>query len=312
MKRILLDLLICPSCLPEEHALQESVTSGAGDDIEEGELRCPACKRVFFIRDGIADLDPNGSRRPPAVSKYETGPVVSSYLWSHYGDLLGDELASDAYENWLALMRPHQGLALDAGAAVGRYTFGMGQKSDLAVGLDTSRAFIRTARELMRARSLTFPLKIEGSIATDVTLSLPLDWRMDTVEFIVADAMALPFRSGAAGSFASLNLIDKVPGPLGHLREMNRVTREADTQFLLSDPFSWSEDAAVEEEWLGGRVEGPFQGRGRDNIMALLREGTEGLTPAWRVKEQGEVWWRIRTHANHYEQIRSCYLKAER
>lgn len=26
----------------------------------------------------------------------------------------------------------------------------------------------------------------------------------------------------------------------------------------------------------------------------------------------GEVWWRIRTHANHFELIRSCYIQAHR
>lgn len=309
MKKALLDLLICPACLPEERGLNETINTAAGEDILDGDLQCPRCRRVYRIRDGIADLDPAGSR---SVNKYETAPVVSSYLWSHYADLVNDENASDAYQRWAELMQPHAGLAIDAGTAVGRFTFEMARKSDFAVGIDNSRAFIRTARELMLQGEITVALKQEGHISTDMLLSLPAEWDCRKVEFIVADALALPFRAGSAGSFSSLNLIDKVPRPLRHLEEMNRVTRKAGAQFLLSDPFSWSEEAAGEEEWLGGKTSGPYAGRGLDNIMALLADDRNQLMPGWDITSYGHVWWKIRTHANHFEQIRSCYVKARR
>ena len=313
MKKDLISLLICPACLPGEVQLRESVREIAREDIESGELRCPACRRVYPIADGIADLDPNpvpAGKRP--ANKYESVPVLSSYLWSHYGDLLPDENASGAYRQWASLLEPHPGLAIDAGAAVGRFTFELGSKVDLAVGVDNSRAFIRAARELMKERTMTIPLKLEGNIFTERVLTLPPAWDSNRVEFIVADALALPFRAGSATSLASLNLIDKVPRPLGHLEEMNRVTRAAGAQFLLSDPFSWSEEAAAEAEWLGGTTSGPFAGRGLDNIIDLLTGEADRLPPRWQIEARGEVWWKIRTHANHFEQIRSCYVKARR
>jgi len=313
MKKALLDLLVCPVCLPDEIQLKETIKESSGADVENGELRCPQCRKVYPIENGIAHLDPNGFfSNVSSENKYETAQVVSAYLWSHYADMLNDENASNAYLQWAELMQPHDGLAIDAGAAVGRFTFEMGQKSDFAVGLDNSRAFIRTARELIKRRKITVPLKQEGHITTDVTVSLPPEWDIEQVEFIVADALALPFRNGSATSLSSLNLVDKVPQPIRHLTEMNRVTRKTGAQFLLSDPFSWSEEAAAEADWLGGKTSGPYAGKGLDNVMAMLDGGQNRLPPQWDITSHGHIWWKIRSHANHFEQIRSCYVKAIR
>jgi hypothetical protein len=91
---------------------------------------------------------------------------------------------------------------------------------------------------------------------------------------------------------------------------MNRVTRDREAQFLLSDPFSWSVEAAPAEAWLGGTAGGRFAGRGQANIASLLADPAGELAPVWQVDETGHVWWKIRTHANHYELIRSCFIRA--
>ena len=313
MKKIVLDVLICPSCLPEEIPLKGAIREISGDDILDGALNCPQCRRSYPVKQGVADLDPNGSGQgASSENKYETAPVISSYLWSHYADILNDDNASDAYRQWADLIQPHDGLAIDAGAAVGRFTFEMAQKSDFAIGFDNSHAFIRTARELMNNRSMSVVLKQEGFITSEVRLSLPREWNTEKVEFVIADALALPFRTSMATSLSSLNLVDKVPVPIQHLREANRVIRDEKAQFLISDPFSWSEDVAPEHNWLGGRQQGPYASRGQDRIMDLLT-GEDGFPgPPWVIETQGHLWWNIRTHANHYEHIRSCYIKAKR
>jgi uncharacterized protein YbaR (Trm112 family) len=89
MKNTLLDLLICPRCLPEEHRLKESIAEAERGDIIEGRLRCSRCQAVYPIHQGIAFLDPHNSEIDRARNRYETLPVLSSYLWSHYGDLWG-------------------------------------------------------------------------------------------------------------------------------------------------------------------------------------------------------------------------------
>ena len=312
MKKLLLKMLVCPSCLPEEIELRAEIIHEQTGDIIEGALSCSRCGGVYPVENGIAFLDPAVLRKERPDSKYETAPVLSSYLWSHYGDILGDGEASSAYSEWAALMNGGVGMALDIGSAVGRFAFEMSRKSDFVVGIDNSVSFIQSARELMIHGRKEVALRQEGLLSREETVALPAAWLTDKVEFIVADALALPFRSGTFAALASLNLIDKVPHPFKHLQEMNRVARDGAAELLLSDPFSWSTETAREEDWLGGKDNGPYSGRGMDNIIALLQGENRQLLPAWRIVRQGHVWWKIRNHANHFELIRSCFVKADR
>ncbi len=282
------------------------------DDIESGELVCEQCGHRFPIIDGIALLDPFATDDQRMADKYETDELVSSYLWSHFSDLMREEQASQAYATWAGLIHDQPGVALDAGGAVGRFTFEMSTRCDFAVGIDTSLAFIRAARQLMQQGTMTVSIKDEGMLRREFTVTLPSKWRRERVEFVVANTLALPFAAQSIAVFTSLNLVDKVPSPLAHLREMNRVTRHQQAQFLFSDPFSWSSEAAPASEWLGGTDQGRFAGKGLANLIKLLTDPQGELTPAWRVAEPGSAWWKIRTHSNHYELIRSCYVQASR
>ncbi|MBU0665169.1 MAG: methyltransferase domain-containing protein [Proteobacteria bacterium] len=311
MKKHLVSRLICPTCLPREHGLQLDIGSDEGEDIIAGTLTCLHCDSRFPIRQGIAFLD-SGRQDERQTNRYEQEEVVSSYLWSHYGDLLADEQATYAYQQWAGLMEPHGGMALDLGGAVGRFTFEMSSKCDLAVGVDKSLAFVKTARRFMQEGELRFTLKDEGLLGREVVIRRPAQWQPERVEFIVADAQRLPFAAHTARSVASLNLVDKLPFPNNHLQEINRVAATSGSQLLLSDPFSWSTEAAEIDQWLGGKEDGPFAGKGLDNILAILRHGQEGLSPGWQVTKRDHVWWKIRTHSNHYELIRSCFIKAAR
>lgn len=312
MKEALLALLICPHCLPREYPLQVASQEAWQDDIINGSLACPQCRREYVIQDGVAFLDPQPQTTSPAQNRYEMPAVVASYLWSHYGDLLGDEMATDAYQRWAQLMQSSPGNCLDGGCAVGRFAFEMAKKFDLVVGLDNSVAFIRTARELLTKRRLDLALPEEGQLQRPLTLELPSGWPTHNLDFIVADAQALPFRSGVFAGLASLNMVDKLPNPLQHLEEINRLAKPHGAQFLFSDPFSWSADVAPATAWLGGTEAGPFAGRAQDNIIALLEGKKSSFDPAWQVVEHGHLWWKIRTHCNHYEMIRSCFIKAHR
>jgi uncharacterized protein YbaR (Trm112 family) len=312
MKKALLDMLICPGCLPEENRLQETISEAFKEEITEGTLTCSRCRSVYPIQQGMAFLNPEPSAAPQTPNRYESLPVLSSYLWSHYGDLIGDEQATDAYSRWAQLMRSSSGACLDTGSAVGRFSFEMATKFDFVVGIDNSVSFIRASRELMNHRRSGLALPEEGVLTREETLTFPEDWKTDNVEFIVGDAQALPFRSGTFSALLSLNIVDKVPKPMSHLVEINRVARADQAQFLFSDPFSWSTEVAPEEDWLGGKPKGQFSGRGQDNIIALLEGKIGALSPVWKVDAQGHIWWKIRTHSNHYEMIRSCFIKASR
>lgn len=313
MKSLLFDFLICPACLPIEVELIHKVFEKNGEDVLTGLLECKKCGARYPIEEGIACLDPRKDLNGQGVSNpYESVNMVSSYLWSHYADLIEDDDAHDAYGTWASLLQHVPGPALDAGCAVGRFTFEMSQYSDFSVGIDLSRSFIQQARKLMTDHHLVISIPEEGSVFRQETIRLPEEWNTDKIEFIVGDIQALPFHSGAFSLLSSLNLVDKVALPLVHLNEMNRVAKKRQAQFLFSDPFSWSTEIAKQEDWLGGTDQGPYSGRGLDNVASLLAGERGGLTPAWKIDKEGNVWWKIRNHANHFELIRSCYIKADR
>ena len=312
MKSHLLEFLICPSCLPDEIPIHLQNQDMDGDDILAGSLCCEQCGTHYPISDGIALLVPIQNPMGNLAGKYETPSVVSSYLWSHYGDLFDDPDAAHAYREWADVIDSRAGLALDAGCAVGRFTLEMSRKSDFAVGVDLSHAFIQKAREFIVKGSLDVSLVVEGTLMEKKTISICGDWNTEKVEFLVADVQALPFRGGSFSTLSSLNLIDKIPMPYLHLKEMNRVAKKKDARFLLSDPFSWSKEITAEENWLGGTNKGPFSGYGEENIATLLRGKDGGIAPPWSIGNKGHVWWKIRNHRNHFELIRSCYLNAFR
>lgn len=312
MKTFLLDLLICPACLPDERPLQPVALQMQQEDIISGQLTCETCSRNYPIREGVAFLSVANQVQGFIPSKYETASVLSSYLWSHFGDLLKDPDASDAYHQWAALLNSKNGLGIDIGAAVGRFSFELGRKCDQVIGVDNSYAFVKAARNLLLTGKIKVNLAIEGVLTREETITLPKQWPTKNIDFIVGDALALPFRQGSFATLASLNLIDKVPKPLQHLTELNRIARDDKAQLLFSDPFSWSTEVAAEEDWLGGTSKGRHAGRGMDNLITLLQNHGNFLKPAWEINQQGQVWWKIRTHCNHFELIRSCYIKADR
>ncbi|MFZ2447650.1 MAG: methyltransferase domain-containing protein [Syntrophobacteraceae bacterium] len=313
MKRKLLDILICPACLPDEVPLGIEEAEARGGEVIEGTMPCGRCGSAYPIRNGVARVVPGDrDRAGGAAGRYEGPDVLSAYLWSHYADLFNDPDASPAYTRWAGELSIGGGAGLDAGCAAGRFTFEMARKCDFAIGIDRSEVFIRTAREILGAGRLVFRVLDEGRIRSEREIILPEAWRTQNVEFIVADAHALPFRSGAFTCVASLNLVDKVPGPLDHVLETNRVARSRGAQLLISDPFSWSEEVSPPENWLGGMESGEFAGPAIENISRLLAGEGGKVSPPWSIARRGSVWWKIRNHSNHFELIRSLYIKAER
>jgi len=343
MKREILEYLICPACLPEENPLSLGNCESSGGDILEGALHCGRCGQAYPIRRGVACLKDAGAGRraqggqnsivQQTASVYESSELLSAYLWSHYADLFEDPEANAAYPEWAALISPSSGAALDAGCAVGRLCFEMSLKCDFAVGVDLSENFIYTARRIMEERKLSFRLKEEGCIHSERSFILPDKWDSKKVEFLVADAGALPFRSESFACVASLNLIDKISCPLEHLREADRSARAGKAQMLISDPFSWSRETCIPLRWLGGAPGGRFAGFGIDNLEELLSgkgavlpqspsfllmekggggEESAGVGSIWKIAGKGSVWWKIRNHRNHFELIRSLFIKAER
>ncbi|WP_305043231.1 class I SAM-dependent methyltransferase, partial [Geoalkalibacter sp.] len=238
--------LICPACLPREISLRLEVHEGQGEEVAQGELLCAGCRRVHPIRQGIAVLLPEADGEGGEDS-YSRPQALSAYLWSHFADLWDDTDAGDAYGRWAALLNQAPGLALDAGCAVGRLTLELAASGAPALGIDRSLPFVRLARRLARTGALEFGLTVEGLLEEPRHISLPERLRNLDVEFLVADAQALPFPRSFFTRVASLNLIDKLPAPRRHLAELDRVATLTGSTLLLADPYSWSRACAPPE-----------------------------------------------------------------
>ncbi|MFP4071178.1 MAG: methyltransferase domain-containing protein [Desulfovibrionales bacterium] len=310
MRDDLLDILICPSCLPQERKLALGRAQVLQGDINDGLLHCSRCDRSYPIRDGVAVLLADGEGAE-AIDRYGHPEVVSRYVWSQFCDLVQEGRGASAYGTWSARLEATGGKGLDAGCGIGRMTLEMGRRMDLAVGIDRSVPFVHAARRLAREGTLEFELLLEGEIVEQRRVKLPNTLRALPVEYLVADVQALPFPRSLFSQLVSLNIVDKIADPLGHLRELDRVAGRRDASLLFADPFSWSEEIAPRDRWLGGTRAGRFAGPARRNVEQLLR-GREGLLSPWEPGPWQEVEWTIRIHANLTERISSQTLVARR
>lgn len=317
MKKWLIHELICPECLSQgskkEVELTVHIQKEDHDDILEGHLVCPECGRNFTISDGIAVVVPRATM--PVIESqtgYNSFSMLASYLWSHYSEFFNGPDATDAYKKWAACLTPQTGWALDIGSSVGRMTFEMTKNHDKAIGIDTSLSFIRAARIISAQKRLEFDMIIEGEITEHRSCELAGGFEFDNAEFIVADAMALPFRSQKFTTTSSINVLEKVPDPSGHLAEANRLTDAKKGQFLFSDPFSWDESVSPKTSWLGGLSEGAFKGFGMDNICRLFEDPDGIFSPGFSIREKGDILWKIRKTKNLWEHITSQFVMAQR
>ncbi len=119
-------------------------------------------------------------------------------------------------------------------------SFELSNTHSQVIGIDTSLSFIEKARELLQHKKLSFDLIVEGHITRKRSYEFSDKWVTDRVEFIVADALALPFPNCLFPTVSSINILEKVPHPIQHLTEINRVLTVENARFVFSDPFSWT------------------------------------------------------------------------
>ncbi|SCY34995.1 class I SAM-dependent methyltransferase [Desulfoluna spongiiphila] len=309
MKRWLQEKLICPECAPAENPLSLTATREEGDDVLEGELTCLSCQRTYGIEEGVAVLLPESSMDLLSTgSGYNSKAMLSSYLWSHFSEFFNGTDATDAYRTWSSYFKETDGWALDIGCSVGRLSFELSKTHSRVVGMDTSLSFIKKARQLLKQKRLEFELIVEGHMTEQRGCTLDRDWNYDRVEFVVADAMALPFQRTLFSTATSINVLEKVPQPLHHLANINHVLKDDNAMFVFSDPFSWDEGVSDPGVWLSGRTEGPFTGRGIDNISRLMAGDGGTFHPPFEILDQGDVDWKIRKTENLWEHITSQFL----
>ena len=322
MKKWLIEHVVCPECIHSENGeadLMPEIMKDTEDDILEGSLRCTGCNSQYMIREGIAFIVPEKTLpHTKGSTGYNSKSMLSAYLWSHYAEFFdgpggaGASDATDAYQKWASLFTQTHGWALDIGCSVGRLAFELSRTHSRVIGVDTSSTFIKKARQILKDRQLRFDLIIEGHITEERSCELDAAYHSDRVDFIVADAMALPFRTGRFDTAASVNILEKVPHPVQHLKEVNRILQKNPGNFLFSDPFSWDESVSDPDLWLSGRNSGPGKGRGMANICRIMAEDRDVFDPGFTIEATGDVLWKIRKTQHLWEHITSQFIFGRR
>ena len=285
----------------------------------------PACRREHPIIDGIpvvvADIRAWASHQLPAVLRRDDlDPVTETLL----GDAAGPDSAAElerrnlstyAHGHWLTdsvarvldaglglLGEPPAGVWLDAGCATGRTAVELARRTgDLAVGVDLSFGMLRLAERVRRSGRAAFALRRVGLVYEPQDVPVP-DVPAGNLSFWCADATALPFADATFAGALSLNVLDSISSPLGHLMELGRVLREG-APALLACPYDWSTGAAPPEQWLGGHSQrAPAGGSSAAELRRVL-SGSAGVDPGLDVTaERDGVTWEV--YANERSTVR--------
>jgi hypothetical protein len=118
------------------------------------------------------------------------------------------------------------------------------------------------------------------------------------VSFWCCDAAALPFADGSFAGALSLNLLDCVAAPLGHLLEIGR-TLAPGAPALVAAPYDWSAAATSVGQWIGGHSQrGDSGGSSVEELRRILApDAAAGVdTGLDVVAEREQLPWRVYVH----------------
>lgn len=309
---------ICPACSasgrePGRLALG-AVAAEDGGDVREGVLVCEhaECRREHPIVDGIpivvahlpswAEHQLESVLRRDGLSPLATGLLGDAAQPGSAFDRDRQNLSGYGHAHWEGgfaeltaqaldlLDSPPRGVWADLGCATGRGTLELARRTgDLAVGVDLSFAMLRVAEGVRRTGRATYPRKRIGAVYDHRDIPVP-DVPAECMSFWCADVTALPFAPGAFAGALSLNVLDCVQSPYGHLLELDRVTAG---DVLLSTPYDWSPTATAIDQWLGGHSQrAPHGGDGPPELRRVAGHAGRAVTA-----ERDGVPWRVYANA---------------
>jgi len=258
MKKIVSDLRCINNSCKNKGLILESLRE-AGDECIEGFLSCNICNSQFPIIQGVPILLQNfhnyarqrimtygkwirnsksaklkdflrsiGTKihSPTSNDLYEeNNSLYKAYLYNHHYHNFDDRLLSlfkrkiepDHIYRMLGKKNLNlKGIGLDIGCSIGSSTFELAKRLPFVFGVDLSFSFILKARKIMR------------------------DKMSKNIEFLVSDAINLPFESNYFQSIVALNLVDRVD-PNNLIISINRCIKD-NGKLILIDPYHFVKD----------------------------------------------------------------------
>ena len=175
--------------------------------------------------------------------------------------------------------------ALDLGCAVGRSSFELAKKIREVIGIDFSRAFIRTAKQLQKTGKIRFALLEEGHGKKLSLARIPPPIDRNRVRFQTGDALRIPARLGTFDLLLAANLIDRLPEPLRFLKQaLPRLVRPGGT-LLLTSPYTWSTAFTPKTRWLN------------DSFATIQK----ALRPHFRLLHRQDLPFLLREHRRKFQ-----------
>lgn len=234
-----------------------------------------AFRRHFFQHAGFRYVE-SSSQVVIRDDQYELDSLASQYCNAHYGpgQFKVPNFQQRCAEICVELMRHRKmGHALDLGCAVGRASFELARGGFQQVtGLDFSTRFFRLAAKMQDEGHLRYALPEEGETLSfhEVTLAdFGLDQTRQRVQFYQADACNLPEKFSGYDLVLAANLIDRLYSPRRFLSAIHERLNSGGFLVVCS-PYSWSEEFAKKEEWLGGYREAGEPVWGIDGLKQAL------------------------------------------
>ena len=208
-------------------------------------------------------------------SNYETDKMSSEYAEFHFGDryLDVDNFPVALAELGIGAMGDQpMGRALDIGCAVGRSSFELAKQFDHVTAIDFSARLINIGVQLQRQGVIRYSIVDEGELAlykerrlTDFTD----ESSANKVEFMQGDACNLkPIYQGYDLVLAA-NLIDRLYQPSLFLTTIQERMNPGGI-LMITSPYTWLEEHANKEEWVGGRKVDGENVTTLDGLKAML------------------------------------------
>ena len=258
LKKIVSDLRCVNNSCKNKRLILESLRE-AGDECMEGFLLCNICNSQYPIIQGVPIVLQNfheyARRRITTYGKWimtskssklrdflrsigtkivspthsdfyeENNSLYKAYLYNYHNHHFDDRLLSlfkrkiepDRIYRLLGKKNLNlKGIGLDIGCSIGSSTFELAKRLPFVYGVDLSFSFILKARKIM------------------------CDKMSKNIEFVVSDAINLPFESNFFQSIIALNLVDRVN--LNKLMvSINRCIKN-NGKLILIDPYHFVND----------------------------------------------------------------------
>ncbi len=234
---------------------------------------------------------------------------LSCYGWDHFGEYDPDPPPTPMaampgsitrlLEAGLALLEsgcePGTGThALDLGCGVGRTVFDLTAMGATVLGVDLYFGMLKAARRTLATGRFSYPLRRSGLVFEHREVDVPFA-RDARAMFLLGDAVAPPLRDHSFDLITSLNLLDTVLDPLGHLKAIHRLLGPGG-QAIVATPYDWSGAATPVSSWIGGHSSRSRHRGDGPGVLRHLLEKTDALGGLRITAEADDVPWHVRMH----------------